>query len=155
MERWFAEGRANGETVGPLMYFDLHVPRDDLKLALRVQASRLAGPEFTRERLEREAPRTLQEVENLDRSDEGYTSKFAAMAFVQAAFHGQAKVALKEKTRGYTPDNIRDFWTRPPGPTRRSSASPGPSTPRSHGRRSRRLSGRSRRRTPRRRGRLR
>ena len=118
MTRWFAEGRANGETVGPLMYFDLHVPTDELATALRVQAGRLDRPTFTREALDREVPRTLGEVDQVDRSDEGYTSKFAMMAFVQAALRGETDIPIRAKTRGLTVEDVRDFWARSARPDR-------------------------------------
>lgn len=118
MDRWSAEGRANGETLAPLMYFDLHVRPDDLAAALRVQAGRLAGPAITREGLDREVPRALGEVERLDRSDEGYTSKFAAMAFVQAALRGDPHIPLRARTRGFTPEDVRAFWSGAARPDR-------------------------------------
>ncbi len=118
VERWFAEGRANGETLLPFMYFDLHVRPDDLAAAVRVQASRLKGPTFTREVLDREVPRTLGEVEQVDRLDEGYTSKFASIAFVQAAYHGRTDVPMRTKTRALTVDDVRDFWSRSARPDR-------------------------------------
>lgn len=118
MTRWFAEGRANGETHLPFLYFDLHVKPDDLATALRLQASRLDGPTLTREALDREVPRTLGEVEQVDRSDEGYTSKFATMALVQAALRGEADLPLRTKTRGLTVDDVRDFWSRSARPDR-------------------------------------
>lgn len=118
VDRWFAEGRANGETHVPFLYFDLHVPPDDLRAAIRVQASRLDRPTFTRETLDREVPRALGEAEHLDRSDEGYTGKFAAMAFVQAALRGQADIPFRAKTRGFTVDDVRDFWTKSARPDR-------------------------------------
>ncbi len=117
-DRWFAEGRANGETLLPCMYFDLHVRSDDLAAAVRVQASRLAGPTFTREVLDREVPRTLSEVEQVDRLDEGYTAKFAALAFVQAAFHEATEIPLRTRTRALTVDDVRGFWSRSARPDR-------------------------------------
>ncbi len=118
MDRWYTEGRANGETQLPSMYFDLHVPPDELATALRVQAARLDRPTFTREALDREVPRTLAEADQVDRSDEGYTAKFAAMAFVQAALRGEAHIPLHARTRGLTVDDVRDFWTRSARPDR-------------------------------------
>ena len=117
-EHWFAEGRANGETLLPFMYFDLHVRPDDLAAAIRLQASRLGAPTFTREVLDREVPRTLAEAENVDRLDEGYTAKFASMAFVQAAFHGRTDIPLRTRTRALTVDDVRDFWSRSARPDR-------------------------------------
>jgi secreted Zn-dependent insulinase-like peptidase len=61
-ERWFRAGRANGETLPGWMYFDLQVESGELEAALRVQAIRLARPEFTGDILSREIPRTLQEL---------------------------------------------------------------------------------------------
>lgn len=116
--RWFAEGRANGETHLPFLYLDLHVKTVELTTALLAQASRLDRPTLTREALDREVPRTLGEVDQVDRSDEGYTSKFATIAFVQAALRGETDIPLRAKTRGLTVDDVRDFWTRSARPDR-------------------------------------
>ena len=54
------------------MYFDLHVPPDQLETALAVQARRLTRPEFADDVLAREVPRALGELEflGLDKLDE-------------------------------------------------------------------------------------
>jgi len=110
--RWFRVNRANGETTIDMMYFDLHVTPEDLPTALRLQAARLSAPTFTRAVLDREVLRALQEAENLERSQEILTSKFAASAFVQAAFFGSNQVPLKQRTKGYSSDDVRGFCVR-------------------------------------------
>jgi hypothetical protein len=112
LARWFGANRANGETTVDMMYFDLHVPPAELSTALGVQAGRLAAPTFTREVLDREIPRALQEAEYLERSEQVLTSKFAASAFVQAAFYGSNHIPLKQLTKGYSIDDVRGFCTQ-------------------------------------------
>jgi predicted Zn-dependent peptidase len=108
-ERWFREGKANGETLPGFMYFDLHVEPGELEPALRVQAARLAGPGFDAAILTREVPRALGEIEFLERSARFGPAKFAFSAFVQAALHGQTEVPLKARTRALTVDDVRRF----------------------------------------------
>ena len=108
-ERWFHEGHANGETLPGWMYFDLHVDSAELDTALRVQAIRLSHPVFTPELLAREIPRTLAELEHVEKSEEFGTGKFATSAFVQAALHGQVDVPIKEKTRTISVEDVQRF----------------------------------------------
>ena len=108
-ERWFHEGRANGETLPGWMYFDLQVDPGELDTALRVQAIRLSRPVFTQELLTREIPRTLAELEHLEKSEEFGTGKFATSAFFQASLHGRLDVPIKEKTRTITIEDLRRF----------------------------------------------
>ncbi len=108
-ERWFHEGRANGETLPDWMYFDLQVDHEELDTALRVQAIRLSHPVFTPELLTREIPRTLAELEHLEKSEEFGTGKFACSAFVQAALHGRVDVPIKEKTRTISVKEVQRF----------------------------------------------
>ena len=110
--RWLAEGRANAETLAHFIYFDLRVRPDELSQAVRVQAARLARPEFTPEMLRREVPRTLAEVEHLERSALGGTSKFALSAFAQASLHGQSQIPLREATRKLTVADVQNYWSR-------------------------------------------
>ncbi|MGE3820412.1 MAG: M16 family metallopeptidase, partial [Isosphaeraceae bacterium] len=108
-DRWFREGRANGETLPGWMYFDLRVPRDELLKALNVQAARLVRPEFSNDLLQREIPRTLQEVGNLETARAFVTGKFAMSAFVQAAVHGKEEVPLKAATRAIRLEDLQRF----------------------------------------------
>ncbi len=108
-ERWFHEGRANGETMPGWMYFDLQVGPGELDTALRVQAIRLSHPVFTPELLTREIPRTLAELEHVEKSEEFGTGKFATSAFVQAALHGRLDVPIKEKTRTISVEDVQRF----------------------------------------------
>ena len=110
--RWYAANQANAETLADFMYFDLLVPQDELAQALRVQAARLAGADFPEAILKREIPRTLLEVESLERSATGGTSKFAWAPFVQAALYGGVDVPLKAMTRDITVKQVRDFHQR-------------------------------------------
>src|SRR3954470_6004711 len=82
---WYEQGRVNAETLPGWMYFDLHVPPEQLETALKVQAHRLARPEFTADVLAREVPRALGELEFLEQSATGGTGKLAYCVFVQAA----------------------------------------------------------------------
>jgi zinc protease len=107
--RWSGAGQANAETLADFMYFDLQVSPKELPLALRVQAARLNGIDYSRETLAREIPRTLAEVEFLEKAEQGGTAKFALAPFVQAVRHGQAEVPLKAITRGLTIDQVRAF----------------------------------------------
>ncbi len=110
--RWYAAGQANAETLHDFMYFDLHVAREELDLALRVQAARLASPLFDSGTLEREVPRALSELEFVEKAERGGTSKFAWSAFAQAALHGRARVPLREATRSLTVEDVRVFHAR-------------------------------------------
>ncbi len=108
-ERWFHEGRANGETLPGWMYFDLQVEPSELGTALRVQAIRLSHPVFNPELLAREVPRTLSELEHVEKSEAFGTGKFACSAFVQAALHGRVDVSIKEKTRTISVEDVQRF----------------------------------------------
>jgi hypothetical protein len=78
-----------------------------LESALRVQAIRLARPEFTGDLLSREIPRTLQELEYLEKSETYGTGKFAFSAFVQSALHGQVEAPIKARTKDITIEDVR------------------------------------------------
>lgn len=108
-DRWYREGRSNGETLPGWMYFDLHVPQSELETALKVQATRLSHPEFTDETLAREVPRAVGELEQLETSEKFSTGKFATIAFVQGALHGQANVPIKAKSKEITVEAVRRF----------------------------------------------
>jgi zinc protease len=110
--RWYGAGKANAETLPGFMYFDLHVEPDELDTALRVQAARLTRPEFTDAILRREIPRTLAELEYLEKPETYGTGKFAHSAFVQAVLHGRAEVPIKLRTRTITVEDVRRFHAR-------------------------------------------
>jgi predicted Zn-dependent peptidase len=110
--RWFEVNRANGETTDSMMYFDVHVPADDLTKALRLQATRLSPPTLSRDALRLEILKTLQEAEHVQQSTEVLTSKFAASAFVQAGFFGNNQIALRQRTKDYSIDEVREFSAR-------------------------------------------
>jgi zinc protease len=112
VERWYKAGQANAETLADFMYFDLQVGAEELPLALRVQAARLAGLAFSESTLAREIPRTLQEIEFLEGSMSGGTAKFAYAPFVQAVLHGLKTIPLKAKTREISLQMVRDFQKR-------------------------------------------
>lgn len=107
--RWSGAGKANAETLPGWMYFDLRVDPEELEMALRVQATRLARPEFSNGLLAREVPRTLAEVEHLEGSNRFGTGKFAYSAFVQAVLHGREVIPIKAKTKEFTVGDIRLF----------------------------------------------
>jgi predicted Zn-dependent peptidase len=112
VEKWFAAGRANAETLADWMYFDLRVPAEDLAPALRVQAARLAHAGTDAATLAREVPRALAELESLQGPGPGGTGKFALSALVQAALHGRREIAMATASRAFTPDDVREFQTR-------------------------------------------
>jgi predicted Zn-dependent peptidase len=112
VERWYKAGQANAETLADFMYFDLEVGVEELPLALRVQAARLAGLAFSEATLAREIPRTLQEIEFLEGPNSGGTAKFAYAPFVQAVLHGQKTIPIKAKTREISLQMVRDFQKR-------------------------------------------
>lgn len=116
--RWFRERKANGETLPDFMYFDLLVGRDELPQALKVQAARLAATAFSPATLAREIPRTLAEVDFVERAKIGGPAKFAFSAFAQAALHGRRQTPLRAGTRQLTVEDVRGFHTanfRPDG----------------------------------------
>jgi predicted Zn-dependent peptidase len=96
LDGWYKTGKANGETNTEAMFFDLHVPSEEVLAAVRVQAARLGAVEFTSETLGREVPRTLREIDFTEQAKA--TGKFALCPFVQAAFHGSTDVPVREVT---------------------------------------------------------
>lgn len=112
VDRWFAAGQANAETLPELMYFDLSVPSDELPRALRVQAGRLSNAQFSEEVLKQEVPRALSEIDFLEQSEQGGTAKFAYCPFVQAALHDQTKSLVKARSQAMTLEDIRAFYRR-------------------------------------------
>lgn len=109
---WLRKNKSNGETLPDLMYFDLDVAPGDVDEALRVQASRLEGAEFSRETLLREIPRTLSEMDFVERSEFPVAGKFALVPFVQAALHGRTDVPIRVQTHKITVDDVRRFHER-------------------------------------------
>lgn len=111
--RWVPQGQANAETLADFMYFDLQVPADELALALRVQAGRFSADDFTAELLAREVPRTLSEIDFVERSALGGPAKFALAPFVQVALHNNPVAApIRARTRAMTLDQVRAFHRR-------------------------------------------
>ncbi|HVX10835.1 MAG TPA: insulinase family protein [Pirellulales bacterium] len=108
---WFPQNRANAETLGELMYFDLHGKRADLRKALAIDAARLGGMNYSPATLEREIPRALAEVEHLLKVPGGM-GKFALIPFAQAALFGQSKVPLYQRTKTIGVEEVRDFHDR-------------------------------------------
>jgi zinc protease len=107
-QQWFTEQKINGETLGELMYFDIHVSRQELPTALALQAARLSAMTYTDATLQREIPRALQEVENLIRQPNAM-AKFALIPFVQGAIHGETNVPFRRLTRQISVDDLRTF----------------------------------------------
>jgi predicted Zn-dependent peptidase len=111
--RWAPQNRANGETLADFMYFDLYPSTAELPLALRVQAGRLTATDFPAEVLTREVPRTLAEIDTVEKSAFGGTFKFALAPFVQLALHNRPDAApIRARTRAITLDQARDFHRR-------------------------------------------
>jgi RNA polymerase sigma factor (sigma-70 family) len=106
---WFKDGKANGETLPDLMYFDLLVPSDEAEAAVKVQAARLAGAEFSKETLVREVPRALQEVDFVEKSKFPAAGKFAFAPFTQAALHGKTDQPLRARTKKLTVADVTAF----------------------------------------------
>jgi predicted Zn-dependent peptidase len=107
-QEWFTEQKINGETLGELMYFDIHVSRQELPTALALQAARLSDMTYTDATLQREIPRALQEVEALMRQPNAM-AKFALVPFVQGALYGEANVPFRRLTRQISVDDLRTF----------------------------------------------
>lgn len=123
---WSKTNAANGETMAGVMYFDLHVPAADADLALRVQAARLGAVEFSRETLQREIPRTLAEVDFVERSPVAAAGKFALAPFVQAAFHGRTDLPLRARTPKIAVEDVAAFHRRTFRPDRAALVVIGP-----------------------------
>lgn len=111
-ERWFKAGKANGETLADVMYFDLLVTPDEAESAVKVQAARLSGAEFSKETLAREVPRTLQEVAFVEKSKFPVAGKFALAPFVQAALHGKTDQPLRARTEKIAVADVTAFHRR-------------------------------------------
>ncbi|HWB11780.1 MAG TPA: insulinase family protein [Pirellulales bacterium] len=111
VKRWFGQGKANAETLGELMYFDLHCKRDELPTGLAIQAARLAKMNYSAATLEREIPRALAEFEHLSRQPGGM-GKFALIPFVQAALYGETKVPIRRQTKQIGVQEVRVFHDR-------------------------------------------
>lgn len=112
VKEWSKANKANGETMADLMYFDLHVSPEHVDLALRVQAARLAAAEFSQETLVREIPRTLEEIDLVERSPYPVAGKFALAPFVQAALHGRTDLPIRARTLKITVEDVRAFHRR-------------------------------------------
>lgn len=123
---WSKTNAANGETMAGAMYFDLHVPPADADLALRVQAARLGAVAFSRATLQREIPRTLSEVDFVERSPVAAAGKFALAPFVQAAFHGRTDVPLRASTPKIAVEDVAAFHRRNFRPDRAALVVTGP-----------------------------
>jgi zinc protease len=111
VKRWFGQGKANAETLGELMYFDLHCTRDELPTGLAIQASRLGKMNYSAATLEREIPRALAEVDHLLRQPGGM-GKFALAPFVQAALYGETDVTLRRQMKEIGVEAVRAFHDR-------------------------------------------
>src|SRR5262249_36494905 len=68
--------------------------------------------DFSQRTLEREIPRTLAEIEALEKPQVGGTGKFALAPFVQAAFHAKTQLPIKERTRAITIAEVSAFHAR-------------------------------------------
>ncbi len=109
VREWVASGRANGETLADAVYFDIQADPGDVAKAIEVQAARLAPAELSRETLAREAPRTLGEIDFVEKSKFPVAGKFALAPFAQVAYHGRADVPLRERTGRTTLAEVERF----------------------------------------------
>lgn len=109
---WRKSNKANGETLADAMYFDLQVAPGDVERALRVQAARLRDPRFSRETLLREIPRTLEEIDFVERSPFPVAGKFALAPLVQAALHGETDQPIRARTHAISIDDVAAFHRR-------------------------------------------
>ena len=111
VKQWFGQGKVNAETLGELMYFDVHCSRDELPTALAVQVARLGKMSYAAATLEREIPNALSEVEHLMKQPGGM-GKFALVPFAQAALYGQTDVPLIRQTKKISVEDVRGFHDR-------------------------------------------
>jgi len=111
VKQWFGQGKVNAETLGELMYFDVHCTPEELPTAIAIQGSRLGKMNYGAATLEREIPKALSEVDHLLRQPGGM-AKFALVPFVQAALYGQTDVPLRRLTKKIGVENVRDFHDR-------------------------------------------
>jgi hypothetical protein len=111
VKRWFPQGKVNAETLGELMYFDVHCTRDELPTAIALQASRLGPMNYGTATLEREIPKALSEIEHLMQHPGGM-AKFALVPFVQAALYGQTQVPLRRLTQKIGVEDVCGFHDR-------------------------------------------
>jgi predicted Zn-dependent peptidase len=110
LDHWFPEGRANAETLGHFMYFDLRIPPKNLRQALEIQAERLNQPSLSTQTLNREKPRALAEIDHLTQSKTGTLAKFALSAWLQAAAYQSPSITLRADTNNLAIEDIHAFW---------------------------------------------
>jgi zinc protease len=112
VQKWFETRKANAETLGHFMYFDIEVDSTELEMAIRVQAQRLARAEFREAVLKREIPNALSEIDFVERSEQGGTSKFALTAFAQNVLHDQKTALIRSVSRQFTVADLQSFHER-------------------------------------------
>ncbi len=111
---WFPQRKVNAETLGELMYFDLHCASDELPTALAIQAARLSRVNYASATLDRAIPNALSEVDHLVHRPGGM-GKIALIACVHAGIHGQTDVPLRRQSKKIGVDDVRGFhdqWFR-------------------------------------------
>ncbi|HEV3341326.1 MAG TPA: insulinase family protein [Pirellulales bacterium] len=111
VKQWFPQAKVNAETLGELMYFDVHCSRDELPTAIAIQASRLGKMNYAPATLDREIPRALSEVDHLSQQPGGM-GKFALIPFVQAVLYSQTNVPLRRLTKKIVVEDVRGFHDR-------------------------------------------
>jgi predicted Zn-dependent peptidase len=60
----------------------------------------------------REIPRTLQEIDFVDKSKYRAAAKFALIPFVQAALHSKTDQPIRARTKTITLDDVKAFHER-------------------------------------------
>lgn len=108
----FEAGKANGETLADLMYFDLQANPEQLREAIEIQAARLNAVVYSQQTLARELPRALGEIDFVERAQFPSAGKFALAPFTQAAFHGATDVPLKALSRQISVEDVKAFHDR-------------------------------------------
>jgi len=105
VKQWYAESKLSAVNLGEFMRFDLDdCTRDELPLALAIEAAILGNMNYSAATLEREIPSVLFEVE--------HWGNLALVPFAQAAFHAQTEVPLRRQMKNFGVEDVRGFHDR-------------------------------------------
>lgn len=97
----------NAETMTAAMHLDFMRPSEHWQEGIDKQATWLACPEFEQEDIDREVPRVVSEIENVDRL--GNSGKMAIAAWAQAVGFGRADVSINEHLKAVTADALNAY----------------------------------------------